>query len=95
MSDPIQDPYEFYPNKDNDWFKNNVAHKRAKAKREKSNQFCTYCMHHHCGDPTKVYGKRSLKKSKVIQYAKTKYADKLVIMPDFVSIMNGETKLED
>lgn len=90
MSESIQDTYESYPIKDDNWFKNNVAHSISRVKKDKGKIYCTYCRHHHCGDPMRVYGNRSLKKSKVIQYAKTKYADKLVIMPDFVSIMNGE-----
>ncbi len=29
-----------------------------------SSNYCTYCGHHHCYDPTSVYGVKSLKKSK-------------------------------
>lgn len=95
MSESIQDTYESYPIKDDNWFKNNEAHKIMRTKKDKSHSYCTYCRHHHCGDPTTVYGNRSLKKSKVVSYKTTKYADKPVIMPDFLSIRNGETTFAD
>jgi hypothetical protein len=94
MSDPTPDPYEAYPIKDNLWLKNNEAHKMMRSK-QNSKEYCTYCRHHHCYDPTIVYGNRSLKKSKVVQCYKTKYIDKIVISPDFVNIRNGENNLDD
>jgi hypothetical protein len=95
MTEPIQDLYESYPIKNDIWFKNNTAHSIARIKKDKGGLFCTVCRHHHCGDIQPVYGNKSLKKSKVVIQHKTKYADKPVIMPDFVSIMNGELYLND
>jgi hypothetical protein len=95
MSETVQDPYESYPIKDDNWFKNNTAHSIARIKKDKGGLFCTVCRHHHCGDIQPVYGNRSLKKSKVIIQHKTKYADKPVIMPDFLSIKNGEILFDD
>ncbi len=94
MSASIPDPYEVYPIKNNLWFKNKEAHKMMRSK-QNSRVFCTYCRHHNCYDPTFVYGNRSLKKSKVVQCSKTKYADKIVISPDFVSIKNGENNFDE
>jgi hypothetical protein len=95
MSDTFPDPYESYPIKDNLWFKNNNAHSIARKKNDKSNTYCTFCRHHHCGDPTRVYGNRSLKKSKVVSSAKTKYTEKPVMSPDFLNVINGENNFED
>jgi hypothetical protein len=90
MSELVQDLYETYPIKDDNWFKNNVSHSIARIKKDKGGKYCTVCRHHHCGDIQPVYGNRSLKKSKVVTQHKTKYADKIVIMPYFLSIKNGE-----
>jgi hypothetical protein len=95
MTEFIHDPYMSYPIKDNIWHKNNVAHIIMRAKKIKNNDYCAHCCHHRCGDPTKVYGNRSLKKSKVVSCNVTKYADKCVLMPDFLSIKNGETTFVD
>ena len=95
MAEPIQDSYESYPIKENYWNKNNVSHTISRAKKTKGRDYCSYCRHHHCYDPTRVHGNKSLKKSKVVSYKTTKYADKLVVMPEFVSIRNGETHFED
>jgi hypothetical protein len=95
MFDSIQDLYESYPVKDDLWSKNNVAHNISRTKKDKGGKYCTVCRHHHCGDIQSVYGNRSLKKSKVVIQNKTKYTDKLVIMPDFVNIINGEMILND
>lgn len=93
--DTFPDSYETYAIKNDTWLKNNVAHLRARVKRDKGNRFCTYCMHHLCGDPTKVFGNKSLKKSKVVGPAKTKYVQKPVISPDFLNVNNGENNFED
>lgn len=95
MSELVQDLYESYPIKDDNWFKNITSHSISRIKKDKGGKYCTVCRHHHCGDIQPVYGNRSLKKSKVVIQHKTKYADKLVIMPYFLSIKNGEMNLND
>lgn len=43
----------------------------------------------------RVYGNRSLKKSKVFTYGIVKYMENSALNPYFVSIRNGETKVEE
>ena len=95
MAESIQDHHEPFPISDNLWFKNYTAHKMMRSKHSNSKEYCSYCRNHRCFDPTRVSGNRSLKKSKVVSYKTTKYADKLVVSVDFVNIKNGEIILED
>jgi hypothetical protein len=53
--------------------------------------YCTSCHHRNCGDPTTVYGNRSLKKSKVCAWRTTKVDRNRVDMdPFFLNARNGE-----
>lgn len=93
MPDSLPDPYDSYPIKDNNWFKNNVSHKMMRAK-QNSGPYCTFCCH-RCYDPNTVHGRRSLKKSKVITYHHTKFYVNSDVNPHFMDRRNGEAVLED
>ncbi len=99
MSNTIQDqnqiPYELFSTKDDTWFKNNQSHKMMRNKHN-SGKYCSRCRNRNCYDADRIYGNKSLKKSKIIKYRQLKYTDKPAFLgTDFVYIRNGETKVEE
>jgi hypothetical protein len=84
------DVTDYAPYKDDRWSKT-----MSRRKRPQHGEYCTFCRHHHCGDPTQVFGTRSLKKSKVVTYKHTKFYETSDLNPYFRDLRNGLWSLQE
>ena len=50
--------------KENAWLKNELSHQKMRERQKWQHPFCAHCEHHRCADPTRIPGRKALKKSK-------------------------------
>ena len=89
MSDSMPESMPETEFKENMWWKNEQAHQYMRSK-SSSAPYCTFCHHRRCGDPTRVHGSRSLKKSKMCAWRTTKIDRHLWYIPEYLNRRNGE-----
>lgn len=77
------------------WYKNEVAHKKMRAKNGAAPfRMCSFCLSRKCCDDP-VHGSKSLKKTKRVILRHTKIFDYAGTNPMFLHMRNGERQMDD
>lgn len=94
---PAPDGWTVCDMKEDAWSKNERAHQKLRARKEKNIPLCCICLTRNCipFENVPIRGNKSMKKSKYVQHNMTKFYRHAQKDVDFFDVRNGETPLVD